>query len=95
MSATTMTSAPLTVTLTTIPQMSCQPHPLARLTATTAAPCRAVVSFLNGVVRGPVLPIGALLEASILASLLESHSDRDPGSATSKELFDLSPWRGL
>lgn len=77
MTSATITQASLAASPAIPQEPTRQPDPLTCLIAATVASSRAIGGFVMSVIRAPMLPVEALLEASVLASMLDTHAVRD------------------
>jgi hypothetical protein len=94
MTTATITQPPFAASPAVAQELTHQPDGLIRLVAATVAVGRAVAGFVGGAIRAPILPVEALLEASVLASMLDGHADRDQVQSAYRSPFDGFVWHG-
>jgi hypothetical protein len=73
----TITQASLAASPAIAREPTHQPNRLTCLIAASVASGRAIGGFVISVIRAPILPVEPLLEAGVLASMLDSHAVRD------------------
>ncbi len=88
MTTATMTPTPFDASLAIAQELTHQPHRLTRLAAAAVSSSRGIGAFVSGAIRAPILPVEALLEASVLASMLDNHADRDQVQSARRPPFD-------
>jgi hypothetical protein len=94
MTIASMTQAPFAASPVIARELTHEPDRVSRLGALIVAGGRAVGGFVSAVIRVPILPVEALLEASVLVSMLDGHADRDQVQSEYGTPFDGSLWRG-
>jgi hypothetical protein len=94
MTTATISQAPFAASPTIARELTHQPNRLTVLVSAAVGCGRAVAGFVSGVIHAPILPVEALLEANVLASMLDDHAHRDPVQSAHGSLFDGSLWRG-
>jgi hypothetical protein len=93
MTTVTMLPAAFAASHAVAQQLTHQPHRLAHLASAAVASGRAIGGFVSGVIRAPILPVEALLEASVLVSMLDSHADRDQVRSALRQPSDGFLWQ--